>query len=296
MNSPSTLTISQTQLLLGTMLGDGHMKRHKTGARFSSRHGWGQHDYNLHKYHTLKDFVATPPSKQKNDGYGAWTSAFSTLVCPAFVSIAELCLNSRGQKQVNQAWLDQITWEGIAWWILDDGSLIGRRAFHIHTEGFTELEQNLLVEWLQARGVSCRVAAVTRTKDQKTYNYILVDGEGTRFLAENIKPFVPASMAYKIDLQQRISTVRCVFCDTEFEITKPGVSRNPNKPPKHGYCCTKSECRLKRRRAVVKKHDQSESAKARRAIWLEKNKERTRIYMREYARKRRAEAKSSKTS
>lgn len=291
MSLPSSLTPQQEQLLLGTMLGDGHMSRRTRYPSYRSNHGLSQRGYNLRKASILAPFIRTPESVRRNKGFGKWSSVFSTLSAPAFSFIADLCLGTDGCKRISSGWLERLTWEGISWWIGDDGSLAGRRALHLHTEGFSITETEWLAEWLTGLGAGAD-RTTSRRKDGRVHNYLLLTERGTRFLAEKVRPFMPPEMAHKINLRERLTHANCVYCLSLFEITGT-VSRDPGNPPKRGYCCPSPVCRRKRRSEVVSSYDRSEKGKSLRHSWTASKRENLREYNREYARKRRAESKLS---
>ena len=199
----------QRQLLLGTLLGDGCVTNcTKTGASYASRHGWCQHEYNLSKYQILLEFATRPPVKRKNHGFGEWSSFWQTKSLACLLSLRGLCYPG-GRKTVTRPWLDLLTWEGIAWWIMDDGSLTNPRCMTISTHGFTEPEVRLMAIWLTERGVACTPTPVT--KKTKTYWMLYLSVKGTLALLQGIKPYVLPCMAYKTAWKSHL----CPVCGAE---------------------------------------------------------------------------------
>ena len=199
--TPPSLTPAQEQMLLGTMMGDGNMTlpRYVGGNPvYRSQHGWIQHAYNCRKHQTLSAFVRLPPRKKPNYGFGKWLSVWQTLSCPALWPIASLCLQD-GKKRVTQAWLDKLTWEGIAWWYQDDGSLTLRRTTaEFHTEGFSKEECELIATWMTKKmGIECHAHPTKRKRVHGLYWTIRLTVDSTLKLMEKIKPYAHPSMAYK---------------------------------------------------------------------------------------------------
>lgn len=246
---PPALTARQEQLIIGTMLGDGCFQQRSAYPSYQSNHGWIQHEYNLEKHRLLSVFVNTPPEKRKNGGYGKWSSQFSTLQAPAFRYLYHLCCPN-GKKQVNKEWLKRLTWEGVAWWIADDGSLAGTKtspSMVFHTEGFSKSEVQLLVTWLRRRGVGCKMDKVTNRHDtEQAYWTIRCTVDGTLKLLSETKRFAPRAMSYKWEYK-RLDEAVCYFCQTRFKPTGNMV-KNPDSELKH--CCGKPEC-LKLRKNML---------------------------------------------
>lgn len=248
-STPSSLTPSQRQMTLGTMLGDAHMRPPKTlrgNPSYASRHGWKRHKYNCRKYDLLREFTGRKPSRQKNSGYGKWLSVFVTWNCPAFWPIASLCLHG-GRKRVTRARLSSLTWEGIAWWYMDDGSLQGRGAV-FNTQGFTKAEVELLAAYLTENGVAAKVAQqCSRHDPSRCYWVVKLTVEATYQLVDRIRPYVFPEMAYKIDLPPRNETVVCYWCGNDFRppvnsgwVYAAGEAERP--------CCRRPACRRARHR------------------------------------------------
>jgi len=217
-NKPETLTASQKQLLLGTMLGDGSMQVSSAAKQtvcYRSNHGWCQHQYNLEKYALLAEYATRAPYKIKNGGYGEWSSVWRTQALSVFHYIFTLTCPDGHHKLVNTEWLSQLTPEGIAWWIGDDGCLdSGRRTVSISTHGFSPEEVDLLSTWLMAKyGVESKVYMVNKTRDGEVFTYPLlyITAKGTITLIPLIAPYMPAPMAYKINRIEH----RCLMCGAE---------------------------------------------------------------------------------
>lgn len=230
-------------MVLGTMLGDASLSATEAGSvRYHSRHGWVQHGYNCRKYEVLSGFVRTPPQRRKNGGYGEWSSVWATLTSEAFSPIASLCLRD-GVKSVTAEWLGRLTWEGIAWWYQDDGSLSGRTA-NFHTEGFSLAETASLVEWLSSLGVEAKVQ-VARRKSRPGWKkaFVRLTTAGTETLFARIRPYVGTEMLYKVTLPERVP-VSCHWCGRAFP-AKPGQSGV--NPKGFKFCCGDDACRRRQK-------------------------------------------------
>lgn len=261
--APSSRTLSdrQLQLLLGTMLGDGNLQLPKTARgtpQYRSQHGYVQHSYNTAKYQTLSEFVNHPPKKTRNYGYGKWSSRWQTRNCPELRPIASLCCPF-GKKLVSQEWLNQLTWEGIAWWYQDDGSLQkkaggGSETVTLHTQGFSEPEVDLLVSWLQTTYSlnAYKLKLKRRHKKSGFYWIIKLDVPSTQVFIENVRPYVVSAMSYKVALVDRKDVGLCNWCSRTFPLRATQARYVENKNP---LCCGRTSCRKKKRKAAVQKFD-----------------------------------------
>ena len=110
-------TEPQLQMLLGTLLGDGHLKRSgritKQTAIYISQHGWCQHKYNVTKHQALPEHETHQPGKKKNLGYGDWSSVWYTKALTKLHALYSLTYPD-GHKKVTPEWLNLITAEEAA--------------------------------------------------------------------------------------------------------------------------------------------------------------------------------------
>lgn len=225
-------------MVLGTLLGDGCVA---TRARYAtpnyfSRHGYCQHAYNKAKYQILSAFAPTPPKKVKNFGYGEWSSFWQTRTLRQLLPIQVMCYPG-GTKTVTAEWLRQLTWEAIAWWYQDDGSLAVRSQLaRFHTEGLDKRSVYLLAGWLRRHGVAAKVYTHHRKGKLAPYHVIHLSVRGTQVLVENIRQYVVPSMRYKIKLRSWKAVLVCHWCKRKFAPSKA------RRIVRHRPCCGSKEC------------------------------------------------------
>ena len=219
--SHETLNLLQAQLVLGTMLGDGSMRRNRH-ASYTSNHGWVQREYNWIKYLILSEYVSSKPIKRKNDGYGEWSSRFHTLSHLAFDFAYSLC-HENEKKVVTPAWLSAIEeigiWDTLGWWLGDDGSINAKtHTMSLHTEGFTLPEVQLLSQWLEShlKTPVCVQPARSSTTG-KLHHRLRLSVKATEKFVENVAQAVPEPMKYKVTLNDRETSVFCHWCGKEFQ-------------------------------------------------------------------------------
>ena len=196
-SSLRSLDPRERSIVLGTLLGDFAISvPHKT-PRLEFTHGISQKAYALHKIEMLKR-LGWWWQEAQTSGYSENRGIRGSSACvPALNEIYELTRPQGGRKTVTQTWLDEIDDLALAYWLMDDGSVpfYNGRPSHaaLHTEGFTEVEHDLMVGWFQSRGYP-------RTKKAKTkgYWYLYFPRKDAESLVESVRPFVHESMAYKI--------------------------------------------------------------------------------------------------
>ncbi len=205
-----SLTSSQQQLILGTLLGDGNMSKTGLRPRYRAAQGEPQREYLTAKYQALRELVRTPPKQLVNRGHGSTTWAFTTLTTELFEPIWALCYPG-GKKRVTAAWLEQLTLEGLAWAWMDDGHC-GRTHGVLNTQGFSHEENQLIASWLTSMGFDASVSS-----ERGKYWSVRLSLAGLRRLAEQLSPYVVDSMRYKIQPTPAPPTLTCPSCGTEFQ-------------------------------------------------------------------------------
>jgi hypothetical protein len=259
---------SEKQLLLGTLLGDGSMQwGSKLHGRIRFTHGQVQEAYCRQKAHILRSYVKTQPQIVENRGWGDKSCVFSTVLTPAFSFMHALAYRpdftnpQKLVKTVTQEWLNLLTWEGIAWWYQDDGTLTQAGGVHISTHGFPQEQVELLANMLTQRGVAAKAQQVK--KGEKIYFIIVIGSEATRKFIEKVKPFVHPSMSYKVDLQTQ-TFLTCHFCGAPF-LKKGGPA--PDTPACEDYTCLRKAGNQRNRKYVQRLGGNS-------ALWAKKIKPR----------------------
>ena len=151
----------QEQLILGSMLGDANLhrwtmisnkksKNKLNGYKLTFAHSVKQIDYLTHK----RSIIGGSKIGQRISGFGAIIKHFSFCNSASMGPYVRLCLNEDNQKLISQEWLDKLDWCGIAYWYMDDGSLIitkNRPQIQFHTESFNTDERELLRTMLRNR-------------------------------------------------------------------------------------------------------------------------------------------------
>lgn len=172
---PEKMTKIQEQVIIGSMIGDGSMKRVRSGFKnsenkteaisssFNESHGMEQTDYLQWKYNILKDFCNKGLSFNKNRN----TYSFYTLSCSIFTDLEKewylrnkdgfYILNKRGHRIKIIPQTLMLTPLSLAIWYLDDGNLSynnnKNRTIRIFTDGFFKEDCLFLIEKLKEIGI-----------------------------------------------------------------------------------------------------------------------------------------------
>jgi hypothetical protein len=195
------------EILIGLLLGDGHIQKRSING--NSRFIYGQSSLRLHHLnyfnHILelfnpylsKDFKPKNRSftdKRTNKEYSS--VQFATLSLPCFNYYKSLFYNSNNIKIVPSNIQNLLTPIGLAYWIMDDGSL-QNKGLHLNTYGFTQQDIFLLKFTLEnmfgENTLKCSIH--NHKKGQRIYIW----EQSMEMLRNNISQFMHKDMQYKIN-------------------------------------------------------------------------------------------------
>jgi recombination protein RecA len=183
------LTDDQLQLLLGSSLGDGSLRRVATHrAAFRVAHGEKQADY-LHWKHWMLE-----PFSQKLGKHGNGVG-FQTIGMPVLEDIRNQLYDAAGERMVSASVVDQLDARGIAVWYGDDGTFSGHHK-----------------RWGHGKATLCNTSLTgeNRLRVQEKFVQLGIgrprdDGRGFHFnseetarLHELIAPYVHEAVQYKL--------------------------------------------------------------------------------------------------
>lgn len=187
------------QIILGTLLGDASIHKIPSGkVRYSVSHSKNNADY----IYLIRDALAlhgikSSVCKDKNN------LKLTSSTGKYFERFYELAIKN-GKKTVTEEWLNLLNDEGIAYWMMDDGSgnpsLTGsskEHSFRLATCGFSLEENNLIQRFFSKRGYTCTVKSVSN-QNKKIYPYISFELNSSRNLSSNIKKYFVGSLRYKL--------------------------------------------------------------------------------------------------
>ncbi|TSC91615.1 MAG: homing endonuclease [Parcubacteria group bacterium Licking1014_17] len=194
------LTATQKAILIGTMLGDGHLEQNGKGVRLKVDHGMAQKEYVLWKYEVFKNLVPSKPRvitsfhKKENKEYRRLH--FSTCSNGIFQEWRDMFYKNRIKivpDNIQEILIEPLS---LAVWVMDDGYKRNDcNALRLNTDIFSYQEQQMLVDCLKMNfGI---VAAIH--KKGKTFNIYIPERSSQKF-CEIIKPYILDSLLYKVSL------------------------------------------------------------------------------------------------
>ena len=181
-----SLSEFQQQLILGSVLGDGYMRK-KTNAHLQITHSIKQKEYVDWKYGVLRNLILTPPKPYKGNG-NRIGYRFFTRSLPEITFIYDIFYRNKVKIVPSVLKLTPIS---LAVWYMDDGSKSGGSCY-FNTQQFDVTSQVNLLKSLDKLGIK---ASLNRDKE---YLRIRVFSLSTSLLSDLIQPYVIASMQYKI--------------------------------------------------------------------------------------------------
>jgi len=189
------ITQLQRMAILGTLLGDSSISRpHATSnaPRICGNHGGPQEMWAKHKAKILSG-LNCKVVEAENKGYGSIHWRYTTGCSESLIEIESIVKPSGNKKEISIEWLNQIGDIGFAWWVCDDGSCSGRGA-SLHTEGFSDKEQETIASWISEKYGNANVVS-----GGKGYKKIYLSANAQRALLPIIEHHIPESMQYKLD-------------------------------------------------------------------------------------------------
>lgn len=194
------LNQQQKEILIGLILGDGHLETQNQGRTFRLKveHSLNQKEYVDWLYEHFKDLVLTSPQVklQTVAGQPRQKYWFSTISCGPLRFYAQQ-FYPNGKKLVPRIIGKLLTPLSLAVWFMDDGSLksSAHRARIINTQCFDDESLKRLQDVLFTK-----FNVQTTLRKQKEGNQIYIPSSEIEKFIALVKPYVIPSMEYKIDL------------------------------------------------------------------------------------------------
>jgi len=205
---PVEVTPRQEQIFMGTILGDGNLKKRKGGRNslFRVSHCEADKDYVFWKYQELGStglFLHKPKRRLNNNGFGMERRSYrwelSSRRHIIFSSFEEL-FYPNGEKRITREILDRLEPLGLAVWYMDDGSYPSKDGvkggrLSLSIQSFTEEEARVIQWWFWDKfGLKFSLSLATGGRPVLwIYNKPMV----AKFL-EVVRPYVIPCMARKV--------------------------------------------------------------------------------------------------
>ena len=194
-----------SEIIIGLLLGDGHIqKRNKNNSRFiygqsslRAHHlNYFYHIHELFKPYLSKDFKVKEKvfiNKKTNNIYRS--VSFTTLTLPCFTLYKEMFyLNNKKIVPLNIK--EALSFRGLAYWIMDDGSL-QNKGLHLSVYAFNYDEVLLLKSAIEDLFMPQYTIKCTIHHHKSGYRLYIWE-ESMRIVKKYIQPFMHKDMLYKI--------------------------------------------------------------------------------------------------
>lgn len=204
------------QLILGSLLGDSWLSKTKKGRRKNSYmgvcHSEKQVNYLNHKFEILKEIGV---SKIYNKSYlrenkKIKSQEFVTKSLPQLTKLRKE-LYPKNKKKITKKYLDKLDNIGLAYWIMDDGSLSWHKRnrkngkiystceFYLAVNCFNLNEIEIIKEWFIE---NYKVNPKVRYHSSSKSFYIIFNRLDYQKIAKLINPYILPSMKYKTDFSK----------------------------------------------------------------------------------------------
>lgn len=191
-NTVGSLTSMQHAILVGSLLGDGTLRKQgtRTNALFEVNHCFEAKAYVDWKYSFFRAFVRTPPKSRKGNGRRV-AYRFTTRSLTVFTEMFMRFYEGTTKVIPHDLDLNPVT---LAVWFMDDGSR-NRNSFYLNTQQFCMKDQILLQERLHVEyGIDS-----TLNRD-KHYWRIRIRTDSAERLRSYVRPFLHEYFQYKLML------------------------------------------------------------------------------------------------
>jgi len=190
-NTVGSLTQLQRSLIIGSVLGDGHIRimPGRKDAFLEVNHSLKAKDYVDWKYFVLKNICnSEPKERETNEGRHAYR--FFTKQDKEITEIYNLFYRDGKKIIPKELEINPIV---LAVWLMDDGSK-SNGSIYLNTQQFSMLDQRRLLHQLRKIGLRARL-----NRDKKYYRIRFLK-ESIPKLIEIVQPHIIPSMRYKIEL------------------------------------------------------------------------------------------------
>ncbi len=196
------------QIAVGMILSDACMYKVSNHALIKFEQGYLQEEFLFHLFSLFKEycFMIEPGKRIQQNGdifrkgliKSFWFKTFSHVY---FDSLWDLfyksCSTSKSTiKSINKGLISNyLTERGLAYWIMGDGSL-NKKSMILHTQSYSE-EENLIL----SKELNEKFEFKTKIVPHKQKYWVIVfNSEDTVLLSKLIKPYIIASMSYKLPI------------------------------------------------------------------------------------------------
>jgi len=199
------LTKRQRDILVGLLLGDGHLETQDSGRtyRLKVEHGVRQKDYVAWLYAEFQNWIPATSPYTKTRANGQVSVGFTTYSHGALRFYGKAFYTPQGIKRIPAFISKVLTPIGVAVWFMDDGSRKSPRhaTYNIHTLGYTKKDLVRLQDALR----KCFGIDTTLHRQKRIYWRIYIPSRSAIVFTELVRRYVKpiASMRTKLAMMPK---------------------------------------------------------------------------------------------
>lgn len=206
---PTYMTDLEKSVIMGTLLGDGHLNKRGKSVRLKIEHGVDQEDLVWWKYEKLKRLCPnTQPPHIAVSKKGFKSILFYTSSSRLLEEMHQLYYKKHGErykKVITSELIDQLSLDPIvlAVWYMDDGSIRNDcYSGKIATQGFSLEENHLLSQYLLKKNIETNVV---KHKEAKGQYYLTVPARSFQIFINEVEAYLSEvpSMVHKLSLSKK---------------------------------------------------------------------------------------------
>ncbi len=188
------ITPRQRSVIVGTLLGDGHLETQNNGRtyRLKIEHSIVQKEYVDQLFQELKPLVRTAPHVKKREGNDSYWFTTYSLGQLRFYGQQFYPKKKKIVPKIVNRFLDPLA---LAVWFMDDGSYKSQRhsTFIFHTLGYQKKELERVVDVLKKK-----FGIVTCLHRQKSKWRLYIKSDSAQKFVDVVRPHIIPSMEYKL--------------------------------------------------------------------------------------------------
>lgn len=192
------LTTKQKEILVGIILGDGHLETQNSGItyRLKVEHSIKQKEYVDYLYQIFKEFTISPLKERTRISLGKELKSygFTTISSGIFRFYGQQFYHN-GKKVMPKIISKMFSPKSLAMWFMDDGSYksVHHRTYIIHANCYTKDELELIKSVFEKK-FGIKVGIHKQYSQWRLYVY----SESAQLFKKIIEPYILPSLRYKL--------------------------------------------------------------------------------------------------
>lgn len=230
------------QLIYGTVLGDAHLDKIPSGkVRYTVFHSIAQLGYLKKIKQILEENNIKTNIIPDGDGF-----KLQTLTYPIFEKFHDDFYDGK-TKSVKKKLLEKLTWEGISFWFMDDGTCHSTvknknkdHCLSLATCCFTRDENLLVCDFFGKLGFEASIGKTS--SDSGVYDIVEFSLDSSRGLSEKMSPWFCVDIRYKLTPRKMLhNTYYNLFTEEKTFKFRQSFNR---------FCTTKKQCNCRKQKQI----------------------------------------------